>query len=358
MPNHKQQTTVQERTAIKWGSCKMEVGATVGALVNVGAIRDVVWEETFDKVTVMSDNAGPIELGIRNHLCAISGNWMEINWDNLEKVYSGVHTVVAADDTPIVITDESHVLDDYDSEALTYKNGDNSEVASLSVDNLATATTTYVRDCDYIVVTLPNGQTAIARAEATSIETESELIAVTDTSKFFLSGGAWDAIPAIGDHITVSGFSGDNIANNGVKTVTAAVAGTITVSETLVDCAQGTGEGDAGTITILKGGIADGGTVFVNYTYTPLASRTYTGGGFGTFTPQVVRITNSDASTPAKTLRCTIFSATPDGGIKIDFPSDDDVDMALVPIKMNGRLDVDKTSGEQLFEIVDTQQTA
>jgi len=351
MPNHKQQTTVQERTAIKWGSCKMEVGATVGALVDVGAIRDVMWEESFDKVTVMSDNAGPIELGIRNHECAISGNWMEINWDNLEKVYSGVHTVVAADTTPIAVTDESHTLDDFDSEALDYKNGDNSEVATLSVDNLAASTLTYKRDCDYSVVTLPDGKTAIVRSYPLALETASTTIAVEATSEYVISGvGTYDELPAVGDHIYVTGFTTE--ANNGIKTVTIAADDKITVSETLVNEAEGD------TITIVRGGIQDGGTVYVNYTYTPLASRTYTGGGFGAFTPQVVRITNSDASSPAKTLQCTIFSATPDGGIKIDFPSDDDVDMALVPIKMNGRLDVDKTSGEQLFEIVDTQQVA
>jgi len=351
MPNHKQQTTVQESTAVKWGSCKLEVGATVGALVNVGALRDVMWEETFDKVSVETDNAGQIELGIRNHRCAISGNWMELNWDNLEKVYSGVHTLVAADTTPVAITDESMTLDDRIFQRFAYKNGANTEVASITVDNLAAATTTYIRDCDYIVTVDPQGWTGIAAAYPTAIETASAVIAVTGAAVYHLSGGGWDNQPAVGDHIYVTGFT--ETANNGVKTVTAVDGTDITVSETL------TNEVEGDTITIIRGANLDqDATVFVNYTYTPLASRTYTGGGFSTFTPQVVRITNSDASTPAKTLQCTIFSATPDGGIKIDFPSDDDVDPALVPIKMNGRLDVDLDAGEQLFEIVDTQQTA
>ena len=351
MPNHKQQTTVQESTAVKWGSCKMEVGATVGALVNVGALRDVVWEETFDKVSVETDNAGPIELGIRNHRCAISGNWMELNWDNLEKVYSGVHTVVASDTTPVDVTNEEHTLDDYNSEALDYKNGDNTEVAALSVDNLAAATLTYVRDCDYSVVTLPDGKTSLVRSFATPVLTASgDVTVATPALTYTISAGAYLSDLAIGDHIIVSGCTASG--NNGVKTVTAYTTTVITVAEAC------TAEAETGTVTITRGAIADGGTVFENYTYTPLEKRTYTGGGFGAFTPQVVRITNSDASSPAKTLQCTIFSATPDGGIKIDFPSDDDVDPALVPIKMNGRLDVDLTAGEQLFEIVDTQQTA
>jgi len=347
----KQQTTVQESTAIKWGSCLMEVGATVGALTNVGALRDVVWEETFDKVTVPSDNAGDLERGIRNHRCAISGTWMEINWDNLAKVYAGVHAVTPADTTPVAITDESHTLNDRDFERLTYKNGAGTEVASISVDNLAAATLTYIRDCDYIVTLDPQGWTGIAAAYPTAIESASAVIAVITTDSYELSAGSWDNQPAVGDHIYVTGFT--ETANNGVKTVTAVTSTKITVSETLVNEVEGD------TITIVRGANLDAdATVFINYTYTPLASRTYVGGGLTEFTPQVVRITNSDTSSPAKTLQCTIWEATPDSGIKIEFQSDDAEDPAGVPIRMEGRLDVTKTAGEQLFKIVDTQQVA
>jgi len=346
---HKQQTTVQESTAVKWGSCLMEVGETVGTLVNVGALRDVVWEETFDKVFVPTDNAGDLQRGIRNHRCAISGTWMEINWDNLAKVYAGIHTVTAADTTPVAITDEAVVLADYDMTRFAYKNGDGSEVASISVDDAAAATVTYIRDCDYVVVTDAQGWTGIAAAYPTVIEADSAVIAVENTSEYVLSAGAYDQLPAVGDHIYVTGFT--ESANNGVKTVTAAEAAKITVSDTLVNEVEGD------TINIVRGANLSG-TVYVNYTYTPLASRTYKGGGLTEFTPQIVRITNSDASSPAKTLQCTIWEATPDSGIKIEFQSDDAEDPAGVPIRMEGRLDTTKTSGEQLFEIIDTQQTA
>ena len=54
------QTSVQVENAIRFGSAKFEMGATVGALVDIGAIRNGVWEYRFDKVTVKSDNAGTI----------------------------------------------------------------------------------------------------------------------------------------------------------------------------------------------------------------------------------------------------------------------------------------------------------
>jgi hypothetical protein len=346
---HKQQTSVQDSTTVKWGSCLMEVGATVGALVNVGALRDVVWEETFDKVNVPTDNAGDLERGIRNHRCAISGIWMEINWDNLAKVYAGVHAVTPADTTPVAITDEEHTLNDRDFERFDFKNGAGTEVASISVDNLAAATLTYIRDCDYILTVDPQGWTGIAAAYPTIIEEDSALIAVENTSEYVLSAGAYDVLPAVGDHIYVTGFT--ESANNGVKTVTAAEAAKITVSDTLVNEVEGD------TINIVRGANLDAdATVFINYTYTPLASRTYVGGGLTEFTPQIVRITNYNADN--ETLQCTIWEATPDSGIKIEFQSDDAEDPAGVPIRMEGRLDVTKTAGEQLFEIVDTQQTA
>ncbi len=346
---HNQQTTVQESKAVKWGSCKMEVGATVGALTNVGALRDVVFEETFDKVSVKTDNAGDLERGIRNHRCSISASWLELNWDNLAKVYAGVHKVTPADTTPIAITDESMTLDDRIFQRFDYKNGANTEVASISVDNLAAATLTYILDCDYIVTTDPQGWTGIAAAYPTGLEVATALCAVTGTANYFLSAGSWGVQPAVGDHIYVTGFTESD--NNGVKTVTAVTADTITVSETLVNEIEGD------TVTINRGANLDqDATVFVNYTYTPLASRTYEAGGITTFTPQVVRITNTNADD--EVLRCTIWEATPDAGIKIPFPSDEDEDPALMPIKIEGRLDVDLTSGEQLFEIYDTQQTA
>ena len=329
----------------------MEVGETVGALTNVGAMRDVVFEETFDKVFVPTDNAGDLERGIRNHRCAISDIWFELNWDNLAKVYAGVHKVTPADTTPVAITDESMTLDDRDFQRFAFKNGANTEVASISVDNLAAATLTYIRDCDYVITVDPQGWTGLAATYPTVIEADSAVIAVENTSEYVLSAGAYDVLPAVGDHIYVTGFT--ESANNGVKTVTIAATDKITVSDTLVNEIQGD------TINIVRGAnLDDDATVFVNYTYTPLSSRTYQAGGITAFTPQIVRITNSDASSPAKTLQLTIWEATPDAGIKIEFQSDDSEDPAGVPIRIEGRLDVDLTSGEQLFEIVDTQQTA
>jgi len=343
--SHKQQTDVQNEDAIRIGSVKFEIGPDVAGLVDVGAIRNAEFNELFDVVSVPSDNAGDLDNGIRNHRCEMKGDWYEFNLVNLAIAYAGVgtHTVVAA--APVAVTDEAVVLNDYDLAAFTHKNGANTEVASIAVADAATPTVTYIRDCDYVVVTLPNGFTAIARAYPTAIEATSVVCAVQNTSEYFLSAGAWDNQPAVGDHIYVTGFT--EAANNGVKTVTAVTSTLITVSETLVNEAEGD------TISIVRGAIQDGATVYADYTYTPLASRTYTTGGQTALTDRVARFTNYDVDD--NELRITVYKCRIANGISLKFPSDDAVDPLPCPISVIGKLDTSRTVGDQLFAIYDSQ---
>ncbi len=83
------QTTVQEMDSIRFGSGKFEVydGA---AWVDLGAMRNIVFEESWDKVTVESDNAGPVRVGIKNHKAALGGDLMEFNLDNLYLMRGGL----------------------------------------------------------------------------------------------------------------------------------------------------------------------------------------------------------------------------------------------------------------------------
>ena len=342
--DHKQQTTVQNEDAIRIGSVKFEIGPDVAGLVDVGAIRNAEFNELFDVVSVPSDNAGDLDNGIRNHRCEMKGDWYEFNLVNLAIAYAGIgtHTVVAA--APVAITDEAVELNDTDLAAFTYKNGANTEVAAIVVADAATPTITYIRDCDYIVVVQANGFTSIARAYPTAIET-STVCAVTGAASYFLSAGAWDVYPAVGDHIYVAGFT--EAANNGAKTVTAVTADTITVSETLTNEVQGN------TITIVRGAIQDAATVYCDYTYTPNASRTYTTGGQTQLTDRVARFTNYDVDD--NELRITVYKCRIANGLSLKFPSDDAVDPLPCPISIMGKLDVDRATGDQLFGIYDSQ---
>jgi len=340
------QTTVQQSQTIRFGSAKWEMGANVGALVDMGAIRNAAFEYTFDKVEVKSDNAGIIKQAVANERASIGGDLMEINATNLGSFYSGVLTAASVAAAPVAVTNETQILTGTTENILAHRNAAGTEVASIVVTNAAGAVT-YIRDCDYIINVNANGYTTIARAYPTVIEGPTVVCAVTGTTNYFLSAGSWNVQPAVGDHIYVTGFT--DPANNGVKTVTAVTTTLITVSEVLVNEAEGD------TVTITRGGIQTGDTTLVDYSYTPSASKTLKGGGLTTFTARVCRFTNTNAA--GLTFVITIFSATPDGGITIDFPADDAEDPALCPIKMVGVCDTTLTAGEQLFEWEDNQHT-
>jgi len=84
------QTKVQEANTIRFGSGKVEVGQDESSLVNLGAMRDVQFDETWEKVQVRSDNAGIVQAGIRDHRAAIAGSLMEINAENLHIIRGGL----------------------------------------------------------------------------------------------------------------------------------------------------------------------------------------------------------------------------------------------------------------------------
>lgn len=94
-------TTVQQRSSIRFGSAKFEVGETEESLVDLGAMRGIVFEESWDELQVTSDNAGIIVAGITNHRAVLSGDLMEINLKTLATLRGGIdkYEEVPADQT-------------------------------------------------------------------------------------------------------------------------------------------------------------------------------------------------------------------------------------------------------------------
>lgn len=83
-------TTVQQRNTIRFGSAKFEVGESEDKLTDLGAMRGIAFEETWDELQVSSDNAGIIVAGINNHKVSIKGDLMEINLKNLALIRGGI----------------------------------------------------------------------------------------------------------------------------------------------------------------------------------------------------------------------------------------------------------------------------
>lgn len=100
--------------------------------------------------------------------------------------------------------------------------------------------------------------------------------------------------------------------------------------------------------------IADGAVVEVDYQYTPAASKRLHVGGRTTLNAMIVRITNYNSD--GEPLSITIYKATADQGIDIEFLADDSDEVNVCPIRIVGTDDTTRQRGRQLF-VIDDQQT-
>ncbi len=347
------QTTVQVPASVRLGNVKWEMGATVGSLVDVGALKSAKWEYRGTPVKVKSANAGVLFRRMKDEECGVSGDAYEINLERLASFYAGVltHATVAA--APVAVTNESQTLTGTTENVLTHRNGDGTEVSTIVATNVA-GTTTYVRDCDYVINVNADGYTTIARAYPFAIMTAlADVTVATPALTYTTAAGTIPDGLSVGDHIYVSGAN--KTGNNGVKTITAVTPG-VAGSFTVAEACTAEVPGDLGVFTVVRGAILTAGVVYVDYSYTPLASRTLKGGGLTEFTARVCRFTNTNSA--GKLFRITVYSTTPDTGIVLDFPEDDADEPMICPISMTGVPDTTLTAGEQLFEIYDEQHTS
>jgi len=155
------QTTIQQSSKIGFGSVKFEVGATVGTLVDYGAMKNISFKETWDEVRVMSENAGEIRTGIRNHKALLEGDLLETYLTNLYAFRGGVDILTPIAGAPVAVVDELQTLNDTIIVDLNYANGDGTEVTAITVKTAVGGAT--VRNTDYVMSVDANGKTGIAR---------------------------------------------------------------------------------------------------------------------------------------------------------------------------------------------------
>lgn len=263
------QTSVQKSQTLRIGSCKIEAGADVGSLINLGVTEgNTSLKESWEEIIRMSANGGELGRGIKNHRAAITAILKEINLANLNTLRGGIDTYATQTASAQNVTDEPVVLTGTGFKRLKYKQAAaNTECTTIVVKH-ASGTPTYARNTDYIVAVDPDGYTCLARKDTGS------------------------------------------------------------------------------TITT-------GQTVLVSYTYTPAANVTLSTGGKVTISPNVIRLTNTDAA--GKRFMVTVHKAYNKEGVGLDFLPDDNGDYMGSPISLEGICDTAKAVGAQLFEILDEQ---
>lgn len=99
--------------------------------------------------------------------------------------------------------------------------------------------------------------------------------------------------------------------------------------------------------------ITDGSVVQVSYKYTPAAYKRLSFGGLQQLDAAVARITNYDSL--GREFSITVYKATADSGIEIEFQADGADETDVVPITLVGTEDTSRAVGDQLFVIEDHQ---
>lgn len=99
--------------------------------------------------------------------------------------------------------------------------------------------------------------------------------------------------------------------------------------------------------------ITDGSVIQASYKYTPAAYKRLSFGGLQQLDAAVARITNFDSL--GREFSITVYKATADSGIEIEFQADDADETDVVPITLVGTEDTSRAVGDQLFVIEDHQ---
>jgi hypothetical protein len=190
------QTTVQKPGAIRFGSGKLEVGTSVGTLVDIGAIRNAVFKEEWEDVEVKSDNAGVVKVGIKEHVAYIECDVMEVDLSKLNIIRGGLDTYATVAGTAVDVENEAHTLTGTASVRLNNRNGAGTEVASIVVTDASSNAA--VRNTDYVIAVDSAGYTTIARVSGSSVISTGEGVLVdytyTPNSAVTLTSGGKTAI--------------------------------------------------------------------------------------------------------------------------------------------------------------------
>jgi len=260
------QTSAQNSNTIRFGSAKIEVGSSIGSLINLGLAEGIEFKEAFKPRIVKPDNGPEIQRGVTEHTATVKFDLWEANLTNLNLIRGGMDTLSSVAATPVTITDELHTLTGVNSERLNFKNGSTGIVSTVSVKDSSNGSA--VLNVDYVLSVDPDGYTCITRISDSTVITSGEIAKVT-------------------------------------------------------------------------------------YTYTPYASVSLSTGGLDTLNPRIVRLTNKDANN--KIFQLTVYAAKNASGIELKLPSDDDDKVLVVPIELEGTIDITRTAGDQLFKIYDEQ---
>lgn len=148
------QTTIQVAEAIRKGSVRVLVGDAFDSLVDVGALRNPVFSSLVENQSIVFDNVDDLKKFVNGKKVQITFDLAEINFDNLAVLDGGILNLTTVAASPVNVTAEAKGTGWTVGVPirLDHKNGDNTIVGSIVVDEDTVALTnntdydTYVAD--------------------------------------------------------------------------------------------------------------------------------------------------------------------------------------------------------------------
>lgn len=172
------QTAVQEGRSIRFGSGRFEIyDGDTSSWIDLGAMREIQFEELWERVRVMSYNAGPVSVGIREHRAALQGNLMEINLKNLALIRGGLDVYTENPGIKEEGVEQVITAGNWEFDKFIKIENQNHDLAEIDIDSVVGSGTPYVADTDYLKVQDAAGNWGIIVLDSTT--------------------------PDLGDHITI-----------------------------------------------------------------------------------------------------------------------------------------------------------
>jgi hypothetical protein len=129
------QTTLQNQNHLRTGSAKLEVSDDGLSFVNLGVLNKPSFADKLNPTPIHSGNGGTIEVLSKEPECEVSAESLEIDLTFLNLIRGGIDSYSTTAGTPVPVTAEAHGTGWTQGRpfGLTYKNGDNTVVASITV---------------------------------------------------------------------------------------------------------------------------------------------------------------------------------------------------------------------------------
>lgn len=172
------QTEIQSPNAIRAGSILLEVGPNLSSLVNLGALRDVSFEQQGENANIEFDNAEGISKYYNKRTFQLNATLAEIDWDNLAIINANEVTVVNENGDPVSGEEQVVDADTYDLDKTIELEGQNADGSAPTINSVTGSVDGALAAADYDLVKQSNGRYALVLNSGAGVTTTDQTITV------------------------------------------------------------------------------------------------------------------------------------------------------------------------------------